>query len=275
MMLHFASTGKGFLYPFYLAVLSAKKVLRPDKVLVWTTILPEDNKWWDLTTKIADICVVDTPNLPFIEEVDDWARPAVIADYLRFDKLYEYGGIYLDLDTFTLKDFSSFSDGVEVVVPLQQASGVWECNNHVILAKPKSDIIKTAREKVVERLDASFTRVHYFHRIKKPKVVGRHFKWAETGPRVLSEAVNSVDQSRVKKCPIEQFMYYSWENVSDFDENVHDIPDCIYLIHLFGSANTPLQSDILKNMTPEWIEKSNCVYANAVKRILTEKEWRV
>lgn len=271
MILHFVSTGKKYLYPFYLAVLSAKKVLHPDKVLVWATVLPEENKWWELTAKIADVCVIDQPSLPFIEEVDEWARPAVIADYLRFDKLYEYGGIYSDLDTFTLKDFSDFINGVEVVVPIQQSSGIWECNNHIILAKAHSDIMKLAREKVVQRLDASFLRISP----RMPRIIGRHFKWATTGPRVLSEAVNSVDQSRVRKCSIDQFMYYSWENVSDFDENVHDIPDCIYSIHLFGSANTPLQAGILDNMTPEWIEKSNCVYANAVRRILTEKEWRV
>jgi len=271
MILHFISTGKRYIYPFYLAVLSAKRVLHPDKVLVWATVVPEDNKWWESTTKIADVCVIDQPSLPFIEEVDEWARPAVIADYLRFDKLYEYGGAYLDLDTLTLKDFSDFSDDVEVVVPLQQSSGTWECNNHVILAKRHSGIMEAAKEKVVRQLDASFTRISVRH----PKVIGYHFKWASTGPRVLSEAVNDVEQNRVRKCPIEQFMYYSWEDMSDFDENVHDIPDCIYLIHLFGSANTPLQSGVLENMTPDWIEKSNCVYANAVKRVLTGKEWKV
>ncbi len=49
---------------------------------------------------------------PFVQEVHRLKKWAFVADYIRLQKLYEHGGIYLDTDMMVLKSFNYLLDTI-------------------------------------------------------------------------------------------------------------------------------------------------------------------
>ena len=126
-----------FLFCYFLAIYSASKYNNPDKIYFYYHFLPY-GKWWDK--------VLDIPNL-VLEKVDIPThignKPikylAHKADKIRMVKLYERGGIYLDIDTISVKSYKNLLDR-EVVLGLQKPY-IGICNA-VMLTKPKTEFFR-------------------------------------------------------------------------------------------------------------------------------------
>lgn len=267
MITYFISVGKRFYYPFYLAVVSARKILKQDKVVVYAINPPVDDYYWERLSEIVEIRNRDKIDLPCIDSYMEWRKGAIVADYLRFYLLYKYGGIYMDLDTLTLKDFSYLLEGYEVVLSKYSGdtrsrwsfTGKIRLQNAILLSKPKSELMKIARDNCVSILKTAC----------KGKM--KKLEWASSGPGAVSYAYKNCDKKRVNICGREFFFPFAAGQVRVFDEGFDQKYENLHVLHYY----TTVSRSKVKKVTPDVIEKSNTVYAKLVKSVLSEEEWRV
>lgn len=251
MLLHFVLVGDYFYYTYYLAALTAKKKLNVQNVILWTTEDIKDNHYLDLTREIIDVRHIDDPKELHPDGYDGKGLGATIADYLRLDKLYEYGGIYLDLDTLTIRDFSFLLDGYEAVISAYYPEGCF--TNGVLMCAPKSKFMRVTKERCKSIL----------HETKHA------YEWSAAGTRVIDDVYGCYNKEKIRVCPLGQFIWFKWDNVRVFEENDMQIPETAFVLHYYGMV----AYNIEREMTPNWIKYSNSLYARTVKTLLTEEEW--
>jgi hypothetical protein len=95
-----------FMFTYYLSILSAYVVNKPEKIYFYYHYEPY-GKWWDrLKIKIPNIIFekVELPTHIGKKEIKHFAHKA---DWIRMNKLYERGGIYMDIDTITFKSYKN------------------------------------------------------------------------------------------------------------------------------------------------------------------------
>ena len=92
-----------FLFVYYLSVLSASKVNDPDKIYFYYHYEPF-GPWWEKLKKIKNITFekVDIPTHMGNKPIKHVAHKA---DKIRMDKLYERGGVYMDIDTISVRPY--------------------------------------------------------------------------------------------------------------------------------------------------------------------------
>jgi hypothetical protein len=125
--------GKPFSFLHYLAVYSAWKVNRPDKILFHYHYEP-DTVWWKEAKPYVQLNKVDVPEEVFGNPISHFAHKA---DIIRLRQLMEHGGVYLDLDVLCLNPFSPLLSHRMVMAP-QAGRGL--CNA-VLLAEAKSEFL--------------------------------------------------------------------------------------------------------------------------------------
>lgn len=145
----------------HLAIASAIAVLRPERVVLHVDELPYGT-YWDLIRphvelrRVSRHAVVDDVAL---EEGFEPYRYAHHADVTRLDALLADGGIYLDIDTLTLRAFpdewfdASFVIGEETPCAGTPPSLL----NAVMLAAPGAPFAQRWRRSIVESMDGSWT----------------------------------------------------------------------------------------------------------------------
>jgi hypothetical protein len=126
--------GKPFSFIHFLAVFSAWKVNRPDRILFHYHYEP-DTAWWREAKKYVQLHQVEIPDQIFGNPITHFAHKA---DVIRLQQLQEHGGIYLDLDVICLNPFTPVLDH-EMVMGSQAGTGL--CNA-VILAGANSEFLK-------------------------------------------------------------------------------------------------------------------------------------
>jgi hypothetical protein len=126
--------GKPFSFIHFLAVYSAWKVNRPDRILFHYHYEP-DTVWWREAKKYVQLNKVEIPDRIFGNPITHFAHKA---DVIRLQQLQEHGGIYLDLDVICLNPFRPLL-GHEMVMGNQAGTGL--CNA-VILANAESEFLR-------------------------------------------------------------------------------------------------------------------------------------
>jgi len=271
MILHFVSTGVEFPYLFYLSVVSAKRVLNPDRVYIWSTCRPENNYYWNrLEEGIVEMRYV-SPNIPHSDWYDEkrlWSlKKVVVSDYLRFEKLYEYGGMYLDLDTLTLKDITFALEGYEAVVVRDCPGWNYLTNTLIITSKPKTELMRRAKELSFLALENCW-RVVLLSR-RRPKVISKRWKceWGDTGLKPISDAYESCNKESVNVLETRVLNTLRCEGINPFSVTEHECIKDLYVMHFWRHH--------IGDVSPEWIENSDSIYAKLVKEVLTEEEWKI
>lgn len=112
----------------------------------WSKIHPDwEYKLWTN----EDVKQLDFPNKKYFDEATNWGEKA---DILRYELIYEFGGLYVDVDFASLKplDFlhyaCDFYTGIHAV-PLLFANKL-RINNGLIAARPHHPILARAREQI-------------------------------------------------------------------------------------------------------------------------------
>ncbi len=122
-----------FLYVFYLAILSAKKVNDPKTIYFYYNWEPT-GPWWELSKNYLTLIKIEPP-----EDID--GIPLIKlphkTDVIRLEKLIENGGIYLDLDTICCHPWEHLLNN-KVVLGKEPGPGV--CNA-VLMAEKESDFV--------------------------------------------------------------------------------------------------------------------------------------
>ena len=101
---HFISLNRPFSFLEWLAVVTAKKKIKPDKITVYTDG-QQDSCWWRRALPYIEhqlIHFLPGSNVLNGATIREWAHKS---DYLRYSILYHYGGIYMDTDALSLNSF--------------------------------------------------------------------------------------------------------------------------------------------------------------------------
>ncbi|MCK4329027.1 hypothetical protein KAX02_04205 [candidate division WOR-3 bacterium] len=265
MKLNFINTGYYFPYLYYLAIVSAKKAHSVDEVVLWTTTEIKDNHYFELLKERVKIKSPEIPPIPNLHRAKERyhgvnterVRIVVLADILRWKILYEEGGIYLDLDTFSLRNMTLCLGNKEVWIPFERPEGWSTSENvfaiHAIMSKPGSEIIKSAYDYAIKRMKLNFGTI----------------RWTETGNQAMEHAIRRANPSNIEIGSRDLFIPFTiWEQGFWDRADLPLNPDA-YLLHL----NATLNENIVKDITPEWIKHSNGLYARLVKEKLDEEEW--
>lgn len=238
-------------------------MLKEDKIVVWTINPPVDNRYWKSLCKLVEIRTIDKPKLPYIDLYTEYEQGCLIGDYLRTDKLYEYGGIYIDVDTLTLKDFSYLLGDYEVVIPRVPPEGLAQFNNHLLMSKPKSEFMRIARDRCMSVLSNGWTIT--------PHSKKRKYVWGTAGTWTIDYAYEHYDKKLVRTCPPNIFSPFVWSNVKVFQYPAVELPKELCVLHYYAITTR----SFITGITSDWIKKSRSAYAKLVKSVLSEEEWRV
>ena len=155
--------GKPFNIVHYLAVKSAAELNRPDKMILHYQYEPT-GEWFEKARPYLELNKIVAPQEIHGNKLYHVAHQA---DIVRLQMLYEYGGIYLDLDTISKKSLEAFRnnsfviakefkppvyytpwDRIKTMIRLQKPSSLWEKQeiyglcNAVMMAEPGSRFIE-------------------------------------------------------------------------------------------------------------------------------------
>ncbi len=134
-LIHFVYVGgRPFSFIHFLAVYTAWKVNRPDKLYLHYSEEPQ-GPWWEKARPLLTLNRVAPVDSVFGNPV---MFPAHQADVIRLQMLRRYGGIYLDLDIICLRPFTPLLTH-DFVMGIEPGSGL--CNA-VIIAKPEAVFLR-------------------------------------------------------------------------------------------------------------------------------------
>ncbi|KAB8338832.1 hypothetical protein FH972_021776 [Carpinus fangiana] len=125
----------------YLAIRTAILNSGVDEIKLHSFKLNEDNEW--LKRLKPNITLV--PHCPEDLETKDARKSwhvAHLSDVLRLDILYKEGGIYLDMDAFVVRHFSSLLTNPKDVILGHEGGNRWGLCNAVILARKDAVFLK-------------------------------------------------------------------------------------------------------------------------------------
>lgn len=274
MDVHFFSTGANFCYGYYLAVVSALKTQKVDKVNLRMTQQPGGRFFRRLPDKVVvttidvpDLCALTSP-IEHVEGVDlEKARLTHMKDHLGWKILYEQGGILLDLDTFCLDDLSCLLNDKEVATTPYRRWGfgttLFPFNNGIVIAKPKSVIIKEALDASAQALSST--------------EINPAFRWGISGPIAFSNAVQR-HYHLVKFLPPGTF----GDDIERDEAPVMNPAEDLYkedgvlninarVVHLYASVYGSRFYDI----DGGFIAGSDMLFARLVRQVLDRNEWDV
>lgn len=133
----FKEQNEEFLFCYYLAVYSAYIVNKPEKIMFFYHHEPH-GQWWE---KLKKITVVELIKIPIPTHIGkkEIKKTAHKADWIRMNVLYQYGGIYLDIDTICVRPWKHLLKekvvlGTQIPIP-----GI--CNA-IMMTEPKSKFFK-------------------------------------------------------------------------------------------------------------------------------------
>ena len=125
-----------FLFCYYISVFSAYLINNPDIIYFYYHYEPY-GKWWDKLKLISSIKIekIDVPTHIGSKKIQKVAHKA---DWVRMKKLYDKGGIYLDIDTICVKSWKHLLNN-DVVLGKEEPNGI--CNA-IMFTKAKSEFFK-------------------------------------------------------------------------------------------------------------------------------------
>ena len=128
-----------FHFVYYIAILSAFLVNKPDKIYFYYHYEPY-GKYWDKIKQYLELIKVELPTHIGKKQIKHFAHKA---DKVRMDILYEKGGIYMDIDTISIKPYTHLLNnkcvlGFEYGLK-NEINGI--CNA-IMLTEPKSEFFK-------------------------------------------------------------------------------------------------------------------------------------
>lgn len=197
-----------FLFCYYMAVYSAYIINKPMTIYFYYYYEPY-GKWWNELLKIPNIKLekVEMPTHIGNKEIK---KTAHFADELRLRKLYEIGGIYLDIDTICVKSWNHLLNN-KMVLGKEKDYGI--CNA-IMLSEKNSEFIKYWRLKYSEEFNPD--------------------GWNEASiylPKYLSTALPRL----VTVCEENNFFSPSYNEVLNIFHNIYDINDNLISLHLWDT----------------------------------------
>ena len=212
-----------FMFAYYLSVYSASKVNNPDKIYFYYHWEPY-GEWWNKLKEIPNIELVKV-DLPTHIGEHKLYKTAHRADQLRMEVLWEKGGVYMDIDTISVKPYHYLLEN-DVVLgkemdphrPIQ--NGI--CNA-VMFSKPNSLFFKTWRELY-------------------PKTFNPN-GWREASI-VLPEQIAKQLPMLLKLVEADYFFLPNYTEVNKIFSIEYDIPENLTILHYWETFSIPYLRNI-------------------------------
>lgn len=159
--------GKPFNLVHYLAIKSAIAINKPDEVMFYYQFEP-DTEWFTKIKPYLTLVKVSAPNNIYGNPLCHVAHQA---DVVRLAVLYQFGGIYMDLDTICTKPFTPLLENRMVMGLQLYPEGDYGLCNAVMLAEKGSKFIEKWFE--TYQMFRSPGRSEYWdeHSVRIPKVL--------------------------------------------------------------------------------------------------------
>ena len=242
---HFISLNRPFSFMEWLAVVSARKKIKPDKITVYTDG-QQDSCWWRRALPYIEHQLIHTiPGASVLNNahITQWAHKA---DFLRLSILYQYGGIYMDMDSLTYKSLD----------PLLQ--------HQVVLGKECSGMVNVA---------VMMAQKHSCFFCKFAHVSCKSFKgtWIAHSVAALDSYVKGVNKEendiKVIRWIHGGFYPMCWnskglDDLFKKDYNTFNKTD-IYTVHLFQNRAKNLFPTTLHSF--RWIQESKSLAALTIR----------
>lgn len=264
MILHFVSTSNDFRYGHYLAVLTALKTHRVTDAILWITEMPEADKFFKRIEKLITVKDVKTPDIPHFDWYEEWYKAPLMADLIRWEKLYEYGGLYLDLDTLSATDVTSLLGDKEVCAGREFKDSYHSLAAHCVVAKPKSEVMNWVLKHAKAQLSNAWD--YKVFGVYTPRICCKRLRmdWGTTAPLALGKAYKKFGEEKMivpannVTCP------FCYNNMRHIYKEEAVLPHDARVIHCGAHAF----KEFYDLVTPEWIRNSHSPYAVTVKRVL-------
>jgi hypothetical protein len=163
---------------------------------------------------------------PFVKEMYNQKRWAFVSDYIRLEKIYEYGGIYLDTDMMVLKSFESFLNN-DCFFGAEDSDFI---SVGVIGATEKNRFIKECKEIYDSLLKVKDTNLGG---ITIPKLITKKF-------RTIFNYYNNFDEiisfEGVKIYPSEFFYPLAFDKKNDINNFESYLKKESVAVHLWSSS---------------------------------------
>lgn len=233
-----------FLFVYYLSVLSASKVNDPDKIYFYYHYEPFGH-WWEKLKKIKNITFekVDIPTHMGNKPIKHVAHKA---DKIRMDKLYERGGVYMDIDTISVRPYKHLLN--EDTVLGYEVPPDTICNA-VMLTKANSRFFK----EWLLKYNADF----------------QTNGWGEASIYLPAKVHKQYPALAKVLPPTVFFRPYATQGEKIF-VNDYDIPKDLITLHLWESYTEKYFKDITSY---DWIkENPHTLYSKIVRRNIKESD---
>ena len=111
-------------FKHYIGVLSAHKVLKPDKIYIHTNISRAPGEYWDKIVALDSVQAInDGSPVKLFEKTLISNETKFFSDYSdigRIKYLLKYGGIYLDYDVFVIQSFDKYREKYDFTLGQEQ-----------------------------------------------------------------------------------------------------------------------------------------------------------
>lgn len=199
-----------FSFIYYIAIYSAWKINNPDKIYFYYNY-DMKGKWFDKLKEIPNI-IFEKVEVPTHIGKKPLKKVAHKADIIRMQKLYERGGIYMDIDTISVKPYKHLLKN-KVVLGKQGDDGI--CNA-IMMTEKNSEFFKIWMDNYEENFNSD--------------------GWDEASI-LLPKSLYEKHPNKVTLMEEDVFFLPSWTEVDKIFKNDYDIPKNLITLHLWESIS--------------------------------------
>lgn len=232
-----------FHFVYFMAILSAYLVNKPDKIYFYYHYEPF-GKYWDKIKQYLELVKVNLPTHIGKKKIKHFAHKA---DKVRMDILYEKGGIYMDIDTISIKPYGDLLNN-KCVLGLEYGlnNKIQGICNAIMFTEPKSEFFKLWINEYEEHFDSN--------------------GWGESSI-LLPYQLYQKNKSLITLHKPEVFFYPSWFKTKDiFRWKCNKIPEDLISLHLWEKQSERFFKEI-KDL--KWLEtRGNTMYGLFLKHLI-------
>lgn len=199
-----------FSFIYYIAIYSAWKINNPDKIYFYYNY-DMKGKWFDKLKEIPNI-IFEKIEVPTHIGKKPLKKVAHKADIIRMQKLYERGGIYMDIDTISVKPYKHLLKNKVVL----GKEGRYEICNAIMMTEKNSEFFKIWMDNYEEHFNSD--------------------GWGEASI-LLPHSLYKKHPNKVTLMEEDVFFLPSWTEVDKIFKNDYDIPKNLITLHLWESQS--------------------------------------
>lgn len=187
----------------------------PDyKIIIYNDVEPTNNKYWDDIKKYISIETITPP-----DNFDDYPLKYIQykADVIRLEKLYKYGGVYLDLDMLIVKNFDNIlNTGKDFYISEENEKG-GGLINAFLACKPENEFIK----KWLDSFKVGLRMDNWAYHIR------------DSNKLLLEKNKHYFVKYNIEILESKHFFPFKWSEKHKFENINEHLNDEIYGIHLY------------------------------------------